>query len=463
MRSLLGLALSVLALVGVLLAPAPAGLTPEGQRVLAVVAMTVVLWIAEPVPPAVTGLVAILLLSLVGGYSLSQALYGFSQPLVYFLFGALVLGLGTTTSGLAERAASYIIARSRRSGTLFYAGAMLLFVPLAFVLPSAATRGAILTPVYDRALALMGLPRGAPTAKATMLGLAILNRLASTALLTGGLVPVTAAALLGGFSWTRWFVLMAVPYYTLIGLGALLIYLLYHRSPNPVSLAVPAGEASLAPNRGFSRSEARALAIALGVSLLWVTDSIHHLNPAVPALLGAIIALSPRIGVLDWSALERGMAWSIIFVLAASLSLANALVTSGASAWLAQGLTRTLSALTTEPLLLLLLLMAATGLIRMGMPSLSGFLPILIPVVLAFAQQVGLNPLLSALAVVIVGDSIVVYAAQGAASSLLAYERGHFSSRELLTAGLGTTVISFAVVFGVALPYWALVGERLRP
>lgn len=49
-----------------------------------------------------------------------------------------------------------------------------------------------------------------------MLAMGSLNRLASTALLAGGITPVVAAALIADFgliddfSWTRWFILMAV-------------------------------------------------------------------------------------------------------------------------------------------------------------------------------------------------------------------------------------------------------------
>ena len=54
-----------------------------------------------------------------------------------------------------------------------------------------------------------------------MLALGMLNPLASSALLTGGIASIAAATLLGGFSWLGWFALMAVPYYALIFLGGI--------------------------------------------------------------------------------------------------------------------------------------------------------------------------------------------------------------------------------------------------
>lgn len=78
---------------------------------------------------------------------------------------------------------------------------------VALLLPSATTRTGILIHVYDQALELSHVPRGAPLAKAIMLALNSVNRLASTMLLTGGITQVVAAALMDGISWSRWLVL----------------------------------------------------------------------------------------------------------------------------------------------------------------------------------------------------------------------------------------------------------------
>jgi sodium-dependent dicarboxylate transporter 2/3/5 len=56
----------VLAFTLVMLTPTPAGLTSEGQRVLAVMALTVVLWTTEALPIVVTGIVGIVLLVVTG-------------------------------------------------------------------------------------------------------------------------------------------------------------------------------------------------------------------------------------------------------------------------------------------------------------------------------------------------------------------------------------------------------------
>src|SRR6185436_1346407 len=194
------------------------------------------------------------------------------------------------------------------------------------LLPSATTRTGILVHVYDQALELAAVPRGAPLAKAIMLALNSINRLASTLLLTGGITPVVAAALIGNMSWGHWFRLMLAPYGVLLTVGAVLIYWRYRAGFGQRLAAV--GPATFT---ALSARELRTLIITGGAAALWLTDALHHWHPAVPALLAWTCLLAPRIGVLTWSEFEHGFGWANFFVIGSSLSLAHAIVASGAS------------------------------------------------------------------------------------------------------------------------------------
>lgn len=447
----------------IILGPSPSGLTLEGQRVLAVVAASILLWITEALPMAVVALIAIVLLAITGSVpSTTEAVHGFSNPLVYFLLGVLTISMGVTSTGLVEHVARYLVVRSKGRFWVLYSHLILSFALLTFLLPSATTRGSILIPVYKRILDSVKTARDSPTGKAVMLALASLNRIASTALLTGGLTPVVAAALLGpllgGFSWVLWFKMMGPIMYLLLALGGLSVYLLHYPSPSTRS----AQKVVVASQQRLSRDQKKMLGIVSVVSLLWLTDSWHHLNPAIPALMVAIIILSPGIGVLKWSSFQRGFPWSIIFVVAASLSLANALNSSGAAAWLAGTVASTFFSTVPNPHIQLVLLMLMASLARFAITSITAFLTLVLPVVVTLSQQVGLNPLVCGMAVTIVADSVVYYTFTGP-STIMAYERGYFSAWELMRLGLVMTVLSYAVVMLVAVPYWSMLGERLVP
>src|SRR5260370_42596054 len=92
------------------------------------------------------------------------------------------------------------------------------------------------------------------------------NRLSSTILLTGGITPIVAAGLIGTISWTRWFVLMSVPYTGLLALPAPASYLGYRRGFRG-RITVPAAPAP----RPLSVGQRRPAIITRGVRLRWRT------------------------------------------------------------------------------------------------------------------------------------------------------------------------------------------------
>ena len=452
----------VVVFLAILLAPAPEGLTEEGKRSLAVMALAVVLWATEALPIGVTGMLGLLLLVLTKAVpDLEVALYGFSQPVPYFLVGILTLGLAVNRSGLAERMASYLVRLAGGNPTRLYSQMLISFAALTFALPSASTRGAILVHVYEQVMDTWRIPRESPLNRAVMMAMGSLNRLASTALLAGGITPVVASSLLSqslevDFSWTRWFALMALPFYAILMAGGVAVYILCRAGFKPgtgvAARAVGAGPMGLA--------EKKAALITAGTALLWFTDFAHGLPPAVPALIALVVILTPGVGLLSWREFERDIGWSNFFVIATSLSLAHALIGSGAAVWFADTLVGGVEGLRGSPVLLLLALSGAAALVRILMPNIVGYLAFVIPVAMATGLSLGLNPLVCGLAVVIVGDSVVYYPA-GSASSVFIFQRSGISAPEVFRFGLVMTVVSITVLFAIALPYWRLIGEGL--
>jgi anion transporter len=442
--------------VALWLPPLAPGLSVVGQRALLVTLITIVLWTTEALEPGVTALLSVTLLALTGAAdNLRVALQGFANPVPYFLAGVLTMGVAVVRSGLAERLARAILERARGRSLAVYLHLVLAFPALTFVLPSATTRSGILIHIYDEVFTLAGVPRGADVAKAVMLALSSINRLASTALLTGGITPVMSAAIIGGLSWSGWFVLMAVPYYTILILGGVLTWGLYRRG---FSRGLPTPEP--ARRRPLSGREWRTIAVILGASALWLTDAWHHLDPALPALLAFVVLLLPGFGPLVWADLERGVGWANVFVIAASISLAQVLGSSGAAAWLGRLLVGGLPALGGGPLATVGLLMLGATALRALVPNISGFLALALPIAMSVGREAGLNALVCALVVMITGDAVVYYAAQST-SALVIYERGHVSAGEILGFGLGMTIVAWLAIVLVALPWWGAVGQPL--
>ena len=447
----------MLVILVTLLAPTPAGLTEPGQRALGIMLLAVVLWATEALPIAMTGLLAVVLLVVTGAVPDEvTALYGFSRPVAYFLIGILGIGLAVHQSGLAERMASYLIRLAGGSPRLLYVQMLLSFVVLTFALPSAGTRGAILVHIYEQVMDHWQVPPDHPLNQAIMLAMGVLNRLASTALLAGGITPVVASELLGGFSWTRWFVLMSVPFYANLIVGGLLLYF-FHRAGFRLEKVA---DFSGPPSGSLKPIEVRAAIIVLGTSLLWITDFAHGLHPAVPALIALVFILAPVVGILSWRDFERNVGWSNFFVIASSLSLANALVASGGAGWFSQSLVGAVEGLPRQPMVLLSAIAVACAGVRLVVPNVAGYLALVIPVVIATGQSLGLNPLVCGMVSVVVGDSVVYYPA-GSTSSIFIFQRSQIPAMKVLRFALLMVVVAIAVSLLLAVPYWGQVGEPL--
>jgi di/tricarboxylate transporter len=207
--------------------------------------------------------------------------------------------------------------------------------------------------------------------------------------------------------------------------------------------------------------EWRALAIICTTTLLWLTDGIHHLNPAIPALIGATALFLPVVGVLTWDDYENAAPWTIFLVTGSSLSLASSLQASGAAQWLA---TRAIGELPLDDLALvplLAMLMLLVALVNVILPNRTAVLGITIPLVMSLADPLGLNPLAAGLIVPIVAQTTIFYPVQ-LATALVTFRTRHYSAGELFRAGLLLALVSLVTILAVALPWWALLGEPIR-
>jgi di/tricarboxylate transporter len=92
-----------------------------------------------------------------------------------------------------------------------------------------------------------------------------------------------------------------------------------------------------------------------------------------------VALLTPRVGPVVWADLERGVGWANFFVIAASISLAQALGASGAAAWLGRLLVGGLPAHGGNPLGTIVLLMLGATVLRAVVTNISGFLALALP------------------------------------------------------------------------------------
>ncbi|HTO64374.1 MAG TPA: SLC13 family permease, partial [Bradyrhizobium sp.] len=151
LRSNWGLLLAIAALIAVLLLPSPETLSVAGQRMLAILAFAVVVWMTEALDYAVSAIVIAALMAFLLGLSpnpanpklllgtsagLALAFSGFANTALVLVASALFLAAAMTATGLDRRIALVILSRVGGEVHHVVVGAILVGFVMAFLVPS---------------------------------------------------------------------------------------------------------------------------------------------------------------------------------------------------------------------------------------------------------------------------------------------------------------------------------------
>ncbi|QIO24926.1 SLC13 family permease [Haloarcula sp. JP-L23] len=303
-------------------------LATDAAKMVAITLFCVALWIGSPVKPWFTALLGICLIGVT--FSADIALSGFQLPATWLVVVGILIGEAARQSGLADGIEHLTLDRmpDRFRGdavaTYRYLLVVLSFASLglAILVPSALVRVFLLGPI----LVSIGNLFSERRAKVGIfLGPIFATFYGSSGILTGSLANIIVTGLLesgGGptITWTQWALWLG----PVVGVGRTVLivgvaYPLYRPREHDAVTTRASGEPVT-----ISHSERRMLAFLMLGGLIWATDFAHGLHPLFGAAVVALLAFTPRIGVVDATAVEEADL-SIVFFLGAIFAIAEGL------------------------------------------------------------------------------------------------------------------------------------------
>src|SRR3984893_5874466 len=114
----------------------PLDVDPTTQHVLAIVGFMITAWITQAVDYVLAGFIGCFLFWALGIVKFPVAFSGFANDTAWFLFGALLLGVIATRSGVARRLAYFIMLRIGITYPRILLGLILTDFLLTFIVPS---------------------------------------------------------------------------------------------------------------------------------------------------------------------------------------------------------------------------------------------------------------------------------------------------------------------------------------
>ena len=457
----------VLLMAVVLLLPRPApletangplDLSAQGKAALAVLVFAVTLWATEAVAFAVTGLLAMVLMVVVKAAPFADLVrWGFGNTIVLFFLGVLLFSAAISETPLLKRLTLLVLRRLGRRP----AAIVLAFIVVGALLSAWITDMAVAAMLLPIGVAILRDARAEPMrsnfGKALMIACAWGPLIGGVSTPAGcGPNPLTMQYLkdLAGieFSFGDWMLIGFPATLLMIPCGWFVLIRIF--PPEPIDLAIGQDEyqrrlRELGP---LSRSEVIALAVFVLMVLLWlfpgvVSDltagRVDYLSIGFVAIACACLFFLPGIRLLSWRKAEAAVNWGGIILIVAGLALGKAVYETGAAAWLAYIAFHKLGDI--HPVMVVFAVVLGVSLIKVAFSSNTVTGAIMVPLLIALAAELDLDPRLVAVPAGITA-SLAFILVTSTPTNVIPHSAGYFSIKDMARAGLIMTLLSSACV-----------------
>ena len=437
----------------------PLQLEPQVQHALAITSFMIVAWITEALDHALTGLIGCYLFWALGVVNIGVAFSGFADDTPWFLFGAVLFGTMATKSGLARRLAYLVMLRVGNTYSRLLLGIILSDFLLTFIVPSGMARVVIMAAVALGLMEVFEVGPGSNIGRGMFLILTYTAGLFDKMVIAGA-ASITARGWIekaGGVEvlYSRWFLAyLPLTFITILVAWRLTLWLYPPEKP-----ALPGGthhlKEELQKMGPWSAAEKKSSLLLLLAVALWMTDFLHHIAPAIIGLGIGLLAVVPRIGVLDAEDLKR-VNYLPVFFVAAAVSMGKVLIATKALGVLTGVLFAWMEPMVHSVYSSTLVLYWTAFVYHIFLASEVSMLGTSIPPLMKFALDHGLNPLaLGMVWTFAAGGKIFVYQS---AVMIVGYSYGCFGGRDVVRIGAWLTVVESLLLLLLVPFYWPLIG-----
>ena len=317
------------------------GFSRINYAMLAVFVGAIILWITEAIPNYLTSLIVILSIVLTGITTDKVAYAQLGHPVMWLNILSFVLASMLVKTRVAKRFALWFVIRFGKNATGVLFSFIVINMVLSAFISATTAKAAILLPIFMVVAAIYGA-RGGDQRNNFGRNLVLQNlyqiNLGANAFLTGSGATLLAGSLIAGamgwsgFSYQDWF-MAAFPMSMIMILIAWFVgsKIVFPLKPEEKVPQIDGGMNRLREELHklgkMNKEEYKAIAIFLGVLILWATDKQHGINQTAVAFPGAVIALMPKIGVVKWNDVD--IPWHLLLFSAGAYTLGAGLDATG--------------------------------------------------------------------------------------------------------------------------------------
>ena len=468
-------------LIAILLIPTPATLTSAGQRMIAILFFSIIVWMTSAVSypvsaTMITALTAMLLGTapdmahpekLMGtSNALKLAISGYANSAWALVAAAMFISVAMTKTGLDRRIAMAVLSKVGTKVSHIYIGVIFTGFILSFFVPSSTARLACLIPIILGIIENLGLNKHSRLACLLVVGAAQADTLWNIMVQTAAAQNLIAVGFINSqlhtqISWLTW--LMSAAPYSLV--MVVIYYFLSMRILKPEFDELPGGKVQLQRMHDalgpMSFDEKKLLCISIVLLGFWATGGkLHHFDTSTTTIVAIALFFMPGIGIMDWKFAQARIDWGSIVMFGVGISLGTAMLQTKAAFWLADAFVNGFSLAESTIFGIVAIITLFLILIHLGFASATALAAAMIPIIISILQKLHLPGVDIATATMIFQFSVCfgfilpVNSPQG----MVAYSSDTFEVKDFIRTGVPITIIGYALLLVFAATYWHWLG-----
>ncbi len=435
--------------------PTPAGMTIEGQMALAVFVASLLLWVSQLLPLAITSLLALVALPLTGVMSSAEAYSLFGNEAVFFIMGAFILAAALVKSGLSSRVALSFLRRFGANDKSLILGLLLVPAFLAFWMPEHAVAAMMFPITIEIVNGLKLRPKKSQFGKAVFIAAAYGALIGGVATFLGGarnplaigILRQSTGVTIGFFEW----MIAVVP--SVLVLLAVAYFLILKFFKSEITDVSGAGLALEEKNKelGVISFEERMIGLIVLLTIIaWITigGMVGLANIAIVAVVFLFV-----FKLVSWKDIEDYVNWGVILMYGGAIALGFAMDSTGTAAWVAD---QTILTWSLTPTLLILAIVVTTILLTEGISN-AAVVAVLMPLGISVARTYGIDPKVLTLAIA-VPSGLAYMLPMSTPPNAIAYSSGFIGIRDMVKIGSVLSLTTIVVFMAMAKFYWPLIG-----
>lgn len=304
---------------------------------LAIFVASIILWMTEAIPNYLTSLLVILCTVVFGVTTQKEALAQLGHPVMWLNILSFVLASMLVKTKFAKRLALAFVIKFGKTAKGVLWSFLVINIILSLFISATTVKATIMLPIFMVVCAIYGASDG----KRNNFGrnLVIQNlfqvNIGANAFYTGSGAHLLAISLIAGFAgscdfgYAAWLKTCGPMSFIILIIGLLLgMYVFFPMKKEEQKPSIEGGlerlKSELDAMGKMSFQEYKAVGIFVLVLILWVTKgTFHDLDETIVALLGAIIALLPGVGVVKWNDVD--IPWHLMLFSAGAYTLGSGL------------------------------------------------------------------------------------------------------------------------------------------